>query len=631
MNDWTLTHNSLTQDFATLGLNKPKWRFSADGQDVCVLELPNHTLEDAIPYSHGDWLEIEHDGQRWFAGALVNYPRSGKAKSESARLEIRGPWYYLEQLAFQQLWQFANDPNDEESTLSPRLISRVILSQDLDGEKVDLATQLQEILDYAIAAGVPIQAGTLDLPLTVPWEEYADLTCAEAIEELLKWTPDAAIAFDYTTTPPTLNVRRRSQMSALSLSIPPADGSIAGPTIEALDILSRPDLQVSEVFMSYVFENRSNRKRWREIVTDVYPPSATGQSLGSLTKTLELRGSVYYSRRTVLKQEIESNVIDDIHTLSFWEDFFPELRSVDPSKITISNATREGNTNLDRILTKGAITDWMEDKHGHIAEKQRVFCRIGPFRRAIQGKEGEDVVYYDLETEITATNATSGTYRFSKTPSESYTPPEPAPIGLAEMLYNALSPLQWEGSLTLVEEALSGSLRPGYVLNLTDGPAEWASMRAVIQRVEEFPEEGRTLVTLGVAPSLSAKGLLALMRLDQNPRKRHGLSKRPSARIGGEDKDEDEDQGLSKYHPSTPGSVPGTPQHQKFVVQDPEADPNSYFRSMVIDTSDLPDQNTVTEDIICRLKEIPVAASDEFGEPVLRYASVVISDPYEKV
>lgn len=62
---------------------------------------------------------------------------------------------------------------------------------------------------------------------------------------------------------------------------------------------------------------------------------------------------------------------------------------------------------------------------------------------------------------------------------------EPEPTGLATLFWNSVKDLQWTGSISLHSPGASATLRPGCVLNLAAGDAAWATMRALVQAVEE--------------------------------------------------------------------------------------------------------------------------------------------------
>jgi len=127
-------------------------------------------------------------------------------------------------------------------------------------------------------------------------------------------------------------------------------------------------------------------------------------------------------------------------------------------------------------------------------------------------------------TRVMGTNAETQTYSRLT----SATAAEPVPEGLAQALYNAVSVLQYDGALELTEQECSGAAVPGLLLNLTGGRAEWASMAAQIQRVEEQLDLGQTKITVGPAKHLGHAELTAWLRANRNRRVSYRLNERTS-------------------------------------------------------------------------------------------------------
>lgn len=96
-----------------------------------------------------------------------------------------------------------------------------------------------------------------------------------------------------------------------------------------------------------------------------------------------------------------------------------------------------------------------------------------------------------LSSSFTGTNATTRVYRgvasydpgWGADEGEGDRPqfPEPPPVGLAQRIYDALNPLQWEGSWALVDPAAMAANWIGRRFNITaTARPEWASMNAQV-------------------------------------------------------------------------------------------------------------------------------------------------------
>lgn len=95
---------------------------------------------------------------------------------------------------------------------------------------------------------------------------------------------------------------------------------------------------------------------------------------------------------------------------------------------------------------------------------------------------------------------------------------EAVPAALALKYYTALQTAVWEGTIRTLEEDCTGTLRPGKVVNITNGRAAWATMRAVIQSVTEDLLGGLTEATLGAPEHLAPQDFVELQQL---ARRRH--------------------------------------------------------------------------------------------------------------
>lgn len=84
-------------------------------------------------------------------------------------------------------------------------------------------------------------------------------------------------------------------------------------------------------------------------------------------------------------------------------------------------------------------------------------------------------------------------------------------VGSAKRLYEALA-LIWEGELTFADEDCDTGLAIGDSVNLTGGRAEWATMNAFVQEIEEDFFNGQTIAKLGLQRDISTLLLRGLIR-----------------------------------------------------------------------------------------------------------------------
>jgi len=486
---------------------------------------------DADPvFAHGSTVRIFRNGLPWFYGRVTEVPGRAAAKAEEQLYRLAGPWWYLENLVFQQIWQTTNGL---DSTLVPVNKSRLILGQKSDGTKLATGEAIVEVLDYAIARGVPITRGAVTPNAVAPYAEALDHSCAEVIRNLLRWTPDATAAFDYTTEPfPTLSIRRRVDSATVTL---PAYGA----PVSALDLTPRHDLQAPSVVLKFEQTNDIDHDTFTSLIVQPAPPEATGDELGALVMTLDLAGA----RATYQKQKVRTRPIPEsdsaAEVISWWKGKFPWLSDfadadlmVVPGSHTVTMEHPENYpgvslSDLPNELLEGSVSAWM-----NLLSAPLQVRAVLKYTGADTDESAEvwgTAKQRNLYTRITGTNAQTQTYSRLTSATEA----EAVPEGLAQALYDAVSPLQYDGLVELTEGECSVMAAPGSLLNLTGGRAEWATMSAQIQRVEEWLDLGKTRLTVGPAKHLGHADLARLLRANRNRRISYRLGERTSGKGSG--------------------------------------------------------------------------------------------------
>ena len=401
------------------------------------------------------------------------------------------------------------------------------------GRNFPRARRLPEVLAYATARGVPITVGTITPNVTVPYAEALDRSCAEVIRNLLRWTPDAVVAFDYTTTPyPTLSIRLRADAPVISL---PAYGA----PVSALELTPRHDLQVPAVVLKFEQTNDIDGDTFTSLIVQSAPPTATGDEFGALVMTFDLSGA----RATYHHQPVVTTPIPTSDTsasvIAWWQTKFAWLNDFDAGDLSVVSGTQSvtiddaadfpglSPADVPNELLHGAVSAWM-----NVNAAPLLVSATLEYSGAATDESGEvfdannqRVVY----TRVMGTNADTGTY--SRLTSE--TEAEPVPEGMAAAIYAATSVLQYDGVLELTEQECSGAAVPGQLLNLTGGRADWAAMQAQVQRVEENLDLGQTKIVVGPAKHLGQTQITAWLRANRERRVSFRLSERTSGSASG--------------------------------------------------------------------------------------------------
>ena len=441
-------------------------QFALDNQmkDSLGFNVDGEPFDSAAFYAYGDAISLYKGEVRKFAGVVVAGPRFGNPTMENHAYEASGLWWYLEQLTFEQEWRAG------EGSLNK---SHVILGEDIDGNYISVGSVIKEVLDFAIGKGAPFTYSASELTAlsaVPPSDEQTDRACSEVVQTMLRWIPDTVAWFDYEPGIPVLHFTRRAAAAAVQL-----------PTIgdtESIEIRDRSDLVQAGVIINYERIDTVDGERIPAIYQDVYP-AGTSAGFDTAGFTINIAGS-QISRQTV-EVEVITEWNRDFAEDAFWKEHVPEL--IDKSNLIVTEPGGSG-VNLPNILKSGQVPKWTNKSTGN----WMAIAKIG-----YEDENGSKVEASDYSVNLELTDAETTTYSREITT----TAADPYPEGLAQMLYEALSVVHWQGSFVLIEEEVSATIHPGNVLNLTGGLAAWSTMNAVVQRVTFDVDKGRTTIDFG--------------------------------------------------------------------------------------------------------------------------------------
>jgi len=516
---WTLVYNGTEKTFADWGLANLKRTLRSQKEDDVTFEQSGAPYDGTPLFFYGDTVTIRRAGVNWFVGRVLKTPRTGRGQDENLSYSLAGPWWYLDDLVYQQNWVVYGG--------GMKFKSRVILGQDEDGNSITSGQAIGDILDFAISAGRPFLKGMIDPSANIPQDECKDITCGDALRKILRWHPDCVAWFDYTTVPyPTLHIRKTADLSSASFDLS------AGDVVSSLEINPRDDLRRPCVLIRYEQSGSTDGNPWVNIVDDVYPPGSTGQEIGALHVTIPLHGAdVNTLYQKIRVRPLKASVVNDpnndsdgsIH--SYWESVMGIADNSKVSNVTFEEIPGEaGGTYFKRVLTQpdatdvngfpitidttlsnelmeGSITDWMQTDLAVKAQHQTISVCIS------YTYNGQRFTSQPFSYSLTATDA--GTQTYSKTTVRGG---EPIPTGLAQSYYESLQTLQFEGVVTLTEGEASGVVKMGQVVNFTNGISAWSTMNALVQQVSEEIDLGTTVVHFGPAKHLDPQQLVAMER-----------------------------------------------------------------------------------------------------------------------
>ena len=187
------------------------------------------------------------DNQRRFSGVVTLAQFAGSTRGDRRQFTVSGPWWYLENIIYQQPRWVLVDAFDPTKGYTTGSTSMLVLFQGDDGKSIYAGAQAKAAIDYAIAKGAPIaRTTTFDLDAVVPWEKGFDLSCAEIIRHCARWTRDVVSWWDYSTAVPVLHIGRRANLIPVELDLN------AGNTVVELTPQPRYDLQPRGVLIWFV-------------------------------------------------------------------------------------------------------------------------------------------------------------------------------------------------------------------------------------------------------------------------------------------------------------------------------------------------------------------------------------------
>ncbi len=470
----------------------------------------------------------------WFQGKVRLIARAAETQSEALVYTCMGGWDLLSRRNYLQNFAQANDVNDPLSTLTTTTRGRVILCQDDAGLKISATEFIKAVLDYAIASGVELQKGTINIPYTLPWDEVTDLKDADAIQRVLQFIPDAQAWVDHRTTPPSFNCVQQPALEPAMLTLQPK-GSPDNPVYlraTSVRVEPRDDIRVSTVVLIYLWTNTTNGAGWQGTARDAWPVDATGLEEDALVRTIQLAGSVtnFAEQRCKIRPIDPALVFTTAITTTdsawgavstFWLRKLKHLTSNYVTLIGFRKGTRvvdnpdDPTEALDsaceRELIEGAITDWMIDNKNIKHQVQKLTVEVvydiipDPAHPAVKERRAEL-----LTTRIRATSAQSQLY--SLLDADSSVLAEPMPTGLAKMLWDALNAPRYDGRVVFKHEQPAVIATTRNAINISGTAANWTAIGSPAQGVEIDLSNNTTAIDMGTPKQITADDLVAIYR-----------------------------------------------------------------------------------------------------------------------
>ncbi len=393
----------------------------------------------------GDGVSAARGGETVFRGDVDGLVwRGWRGASTGEALKVYGPWRRMSRLPLTQLWTMMVERTVDgvtASALEQVGSSRVVLNQGDTGLPVTLRAQVLEILAAAAARGIiaaPAAGDVAAIPegMTLPYDEARDLTCAQALARVMRFTPALAVRFDYAANPPALRIVAPSEDNAAWL----ADFALDGALLEVKETQSGlPPLGCQlEITVTGSVDGSAYAFSSAQSAGDTSDPERT---LRAVLPVSGAQSSADRRRLDIVTHEIPS----DLASEAFWRMWHADLRLIPSAALKIRNASRTGVGDLSHyprfLATAGVGTAELEEAGIAHFRAERLLCTaaVTPTVQTADAEGAAQSIEHtetaDLSLEIIATDAETKTYRW--TASSDSTAGETVPLGLAAALLDA--------------------------------------------------------------------------------------------------------------------------------------------------------------------------------------------------
>ena len=544
---------ALAVDSATLSiksLDVDEFTFSISPQDVMTATIPEL----------GQTVTLFRNGSRFFHGHVIDNPVTIQAGNQTTSVVVAGPWWWLERV------NLTSTKTDGTGATAERL--SFVFGTTSGG--VDLKTAIENLMDRAIALGAPFQRGTVATFFQVPRITLNQSTCAQALAELIRLCPDTMATFDYSTSPPTLNVTRRATATVATLTV-------GTSPIESITIRPVYEMKVDRVDLDYVTRDVQGRTQY---VNQGSGTAATGRNLrlnisgpeldtflpNNLFDSFPLQTAATAAAGAPFKAWVIAKNAE-LSALMLKYSWTAATFPLGVSTGSVTNTTTAGQLGMSGAFTFYSLAPVILTSKGLVATLtgKNLILSDKPPEWATQYTVEEvtvvvDMVYTSLNKDVSAgvtTNyadptwfnditwttfasrcwaigSNSSSYQtysaYKKTvevkgylinasaptvttiyrPAD-YTFLNP-PAGLAANLKAAQDFVPYAGSIDLTEEDAAGTLYGGKVVNIASSFSAYSTMKALVSSVTYDIKNGGTAIELGTPPRLDFRSFTDRIR-----------------------------------------------------------------------------------------------------------------------
>ena len=316
---------------------------------------------------------------------------------------VSSPWSKMDRLIYQQQWY---------GYTSQGLVwsSNLVLNQDSNGNSIGFKTQLKEIFDFA-AARCGIDYANLTGGQALPFDEVRDLSCAQAVNRVLRWFPKKIVRFDYSGETPNLELADPSAASWVS----GIDKSSIVRTYNAHPIAG--------VYLETVTTGDENGVAYRNIGYQKYPANADPTAVDCLHATIQLAGGSSSASYESFKTHCESDVWEE--SVGWWIRKHPRLAKFQTNQVQLIEHSSDDHADCPRIA------DASVEELQKFGLKAKVVKFVAHVNTKLPDEEEEDLI---LQMQFVMSNAEDDK-TYTRQIGGSSTSGETIPTGLAQAIY----------------------------------------------------------------------------------------------------------------------------------------------------------------------------------------------------
>lgn len=543
MGIWTITYGGVEKSCADWGLTaRPAISTRDRSPTKFTFRMAGAALENGVPFPFKAEVKIKQnrtydsETETWsgsgfvFTGYQTSPVGEVDGRSQGVTLVFQDAIWLMQNTTFQQMWKVNASDGHGGVTTTDVPVSRCVLFLDIvTGVEQSIAWQLNEIISYAASCGIAIAAGDIDYTdWTMNYYHCRAVSCWDAVLKCLEPAPDAKVWVDGSTTPPTLHVRTRAALAALTpptetgpgpITLPYRGSDAAGRRhFSSKGFTPRYDLVVPQVVLQYQTNNTVDGKQAPSFANDVYPASVGGVTGGQLPFAMvcpiDLAGTSSTTEFASLDCEPVACVGGSHADKRAWwaskrggeEDKLADFRvrfgaeTLDDATITDEAGNAVDLSAYPNRIVHGTYHDWMENGSTQIVAvraKVKVKAKFAqydvvgstPAETDTNGNLVGRARAQDLSCQITLTNAPSGSRVFQNLSIDTNGAESPV-TGLAQKIFNSRSTLDYDGDHEIMDPGLPNGdpatpplvqlIGHWNVLNFSGGAAAWATANMTI-------------------------------------------------------------------------------------------------------------------------------------------------------